>query len=481
MRSVDVYALTQKQVQRYAIAVGAGFVGGAGSISVWSIGAQPTTTYSDAGGGPQPAPICTPGNPGDTWCPGQTYNKGDTVIFSGVKYGSMKEPNVGHQPGGSPTFCDAPQDSAQHNGGGGRSVGDADGQATGGGGGYQSILGPAGAGDASGNANTPDNRIQSQVGGTRSSGVQGNLKTNGNAQGNITGNALAAAPIPQGTSAALNGNVIAGGDVNVRANENLDVDGIAGTAAGGVVAIGAAILILNIGEHVDAGVGGTVGGVTVSATDNLTADCLVISVNGGVGAGLSAALAFVDLSGKAAATSGAHGPVGAGGLSVTANGTRSATVQTVNVATGAIAVGITVARVNNSRSTEAGRSPTANTPLPTPPPAALPAPRRKRGDRQHEGWRLRRPGFGRPDGCRRVRRRAGPGPPRREPDHHVRWHRGQRQRNQLHGLRGPADRRELRLRRKRKRQRLRDPALGRGRGARRLDVVPVRHGRPRRG
>ena len=41
-------------MQTYALSLGVGFVGAAGSVSVWSVGTQPNTTYNDGAGGQQP-------------------------------------------------------------------------------------------------------------------------------------------------------------------------------------------------------------------------------------------------------------------------------------------------------------------------------------------------------------------------------------------------------------------------------------------
>ena len=304
--------------------------------------------------------------------------------------------------------------------------------------------------------------------------------------GGVASSAISTVP-SAGTTATVDGTVVAGGHVHVWATDNLAVFGIAGAAAGGIVGVGASVLVLNVKSITDAGVGpsasisaggavgvsagmaeqstgiafsgalgfvavgaqvavlndsgtqnahidggasvpqagggltvsvtanrdvhtyaigvglgagaigaavgtvnvsgdasatignvavgatGTVSGITVSAVDHITSDILVISVQGGVGLGLSAALAFVDLSGTTKASSGAHGPVGAGGLSVTADGTHTATANTVNVSSGALAVGVTIARVNNGRSTEAGLTPSSNVVFSTPSPATVKA------------------------------------------------------------------------------------------------------------
>src|SRR5258708_10405782 len=106
-------------------------------------------------------------------------------------------------------------------------------------------------------------------------------------------------------------NARAGLSVEASAHRNIQTDAIG--VALGAIAAGAAVGIVSVSGDTTATIGnvalsGTVGGVTVSATDNLTADSLVISVNGGVGAGLSAALAFAAPSGTAAPTPGPHRP-----------------------------------------------------------------------------------------------------------------------------------------------------------------------------
>jgi hypothetical protein len=153
----------------------------------------------------------------------------------------------------------------------------------------------------------------------------------------------------------------AGAGLTVATTAHRDVNAYAIGIGLGAAAAGAAVGVVNVTGDAKArienvSVGGTapLGGLTVSVTDNITSDLHVISVQGGVGIGLGAAVAFDNLQGTAKASSGAHGSVGAGGMSVTATGTHTATVSTFNVATGGLAaIGITVARVDNARSTEA--------------------------------------------------------------------------------------------------------------------------------
>jgi hypothetical protein len=77
--NVDVNALSLKSVSTYAVSIGGGFVGVAGSVSVWTIGTQSTTTYHDAPAGPHRGPwsAATAGSSD----PDVYYKKGDVVTF----------------------------------------------------------------------------------------------------------------------------------------------------------------------------------------------------------------------------------------------------------------------------------------------------------------------------------------------------------------------------------------------------------------
>src|SRR5262249_45101082 len=80
---VEVNAISNKEVQTYALSVGGGFVGVAGSVSVWSVGTQPTTTYNDGAGGPDKG----------AWISGTKYNKGDVVTdpFDNKRYAAKSD------------------------------------------------------------------------------------------------------------------------------------------------------------------------------------------------------------------------------------------------------------------------------------------------------------------------------------------------------------------------------------------------------
>ena len=76
--------------------------------------------------------------------------------------------------------------------------------------------------------------------------------------------------------------------------------------------------------NVAVGGSGAVSGISVTATDNVTSDHPRRLRATAASASASAPrMAFVDLGGTANATSGAHGSVGSGGLTVTADGTHT--------------------------------------------------------------------------------------------------------------------------------------------------------------
>ncbi|HMC02852.1 MAG TPA: hypothetical protein VKI23_01895, partial [Cellulomonadaceae bacterium] len=174
--------------------------------------------------------------------------------------------------------------------------------------------------------------------------------------------------------------VPAGGGLNVGVSAARDVNAYAIGVGLGAFAVGAAVGVVNVSGDAsatigDVHVGGTsaIGGLGVSASDHVTSDLLVIQVEGGVGAGNGAAVAIDNLGGTAKATSGAYGSVGAGGLSVTSDATHNSTIKTLNVTTGVVAVGVTVAVVKNSRSTEAGLTGTAAITFTAPGPVKIQA------------------------------------------------------------------------------------------------------------
>ncbi|GAB3043216.1 hypothetical protein GCM10027052_26710 [Parafrigoribacterium mesophilum] len=130
--------------------------------------------------------------------------------------------------------------------------------------------------------------------------------------------------------------------------------------AAGAGAVGFAVAYVSVaGDNraetasgtVAVGAAGTVGRYVAKVIDNVTVDALGISLAGGA-IGIGGVITFVDLSGTARASAAPTGSIGAGGVSVTADGSRTVTVKTLNVTVGAVALGVTVARANSSRHLE---------------------------------------------------------------------------------------------------------------------------------
>src|SRR5262249_50228092 len=156
---------------------------------------------------------------------GTTYQKNAVVTFctnnddprTCSQYTSLHDGNVGTPP--TPNGNNADWQNTP-----GTPSGEADQQATGGSGGFQSILSPMSSGGS-----RSDDRIKDQIGANNSSGVQKTLKQKGDANANITQNALGSPnPLPDGTAAAVRGtgSIIAGRDINVLAKESLSINGI---------------------------------------------------------------------------------------------------------------------------------------------------------------------------------------------------------------------------------------------------------------
>ena len=155
----------------------------------------------------------------------------------------------------------------------------------------------------------------------------------------------------------------AGGGIEVSAGADRDVSALSLTVAGGAVAVGAAIGIVNadgdtiasvgnVAMGADAG-GGTVRGLKVAADADAAVTATAYAIQAGIAA-LNGAVAVAKLEGKARAASGAHGPLGSGGLTVSAiTGDGEVIADTLIVAIGGLAAGITIASAEDAHSTEA--------------------------------------------------------------------------------------------------------------------------------
>ena len=159
----------------------------------------------------------------------------------------------------------------------------------------------------------------------------------------------------------------AGGGLTVRADSHRTMRSYNIVAAIGAIAVGASVATTSvsgdatarIGNVLVGGTGVGVSSIQVIVDETIDADNFALAVGIGLVA-VTGALAFTNLDGKASASSGAHGAVGAGGVSVTATGTHLVHTQTLNVNGGAISFGLTLALADNARSTEALVTSTGN-------------------------------------------------------------------------------------------------------------------------
>ena len=314
---VEVNGVSRKEVQTYALSIGAGAVGVAASVSVWTVGTKSSGAYHDSGGGPDRGNwSSTVANDPDS---ADYYHKGDVVTWAvsdggdGKRYAAKLEHPLGN-PGNSAQW-QGESDAYQGNE---DSITGADDVAGGGGGGYTSAFAgttssaPAPVGWSNGatydagdvvtyNDGSGTHKYQALIditGGnvgknpkqftalwanadsqfktsSRISAAQSGPQSRINAAAASVGGSVATTAISTvpsgGTTATVDGTVVANGHIHVWATDNLDVFGIAGAAAGGLGAVGAAVLVLNVKSRTDAGVGPSAslsagGQVSVSAS-----------------------------------------------------------------------------------------------------------------------------------------------------------------------------------------------------------------------
>ena len=76
---VEVYALSRKEVQTYALSAAGGFVGVALAVSIWTVGTTTTSTYHDSDAGPfRDEWSSTTANSADS---NIYYHEGDVVTY----------------------------------------------------------------------------------------------------------------------------------------------------------------------------------------------------------------------------------------------------------------------------------------------------------------------------------------------------------------------------------------------------------------
>jgi hypothetical protein len=413
---VDIYALEHQDVQTIAIAFGAGFVGASGAVSVWTVGTESTSTYNQGAGGVNPtsgsrsnqnafgsgstsgpgsADATASGQGGGymsilngtsnqstppTWTSGTGYSKNSFVTYDGHYYQAAvnnPDPNIAPDNTGAPTWGSGNPynsgDIVQYDG----SLYQANNSIA------SDTTAPS-ADDRSGGNWTAvalwtnvdgqfatNNRISSAIGnqnGSCDSSASDQSASNQLAcsqqSGSVVSSELESSAPPNGTSAEVYGNLGAGGNVNVAANGVLDLNGVSGAAAAGFVGFGAGILVLNVedatnagigvgdtGSSVSAGSGGSVN-VTVNGTDSV--DALAFDGDAGVGA-IGAAVAVVNDSSsqEAQVGDGASIPQAGAGITVKDTVNRSITTLTPQVSIGGLAAGAAVATTSVSGNDEA--------------------------------------------------------------------------------------------------------------------------------
>jgi hypothetical protein len=290
-KDVEVDASSGKQVDSVVVSAGGGLVGGAGSVSVWAIGAQFDPNYSDgdtsanalgatdtqgfadsmAGGGdPQSGYGAILGNTSQPVAfdpaaavdatsstidlgPNQPFQTGDAVV-----YHSGGGDSVGGLTDGGTYYVIATDDPNQVQLAASRQ--DAyDGRAI--------ALDPSVA--------SGDGHSLSSATAQASSGAGAEVQ--GAAPSGEVSGATGSAAVPPGTAAFIGADatVTAGGSVGVRAADDLRFDVIAGSAAAGAGGIGASIAVANLRSNTDAHIAG---GATVNA-GGAAGDDIVVSAS----------------------------------------------------------------------------------------------------------------------------------------------------------------------------------------------------------
>ncbi|MCY2932454.1 MAG: hypothetical protein NTV86_23755 [Planctomycetota bacterium] len=293
---VDVNSLSRKNVDTKALSVGGGVVGAAGSVSVWTIGTTVSGNYDDHGG-----------------------NSANAMSTSGADYSNVQ------------SFADAQA------GGGDSSNG------------YQSMLaGYSGSGDTS-----------VQRSGTYTAQAGSDIQSA--APSNLAAAAVADTTAPDGTVAYVDGSasIDAGGNVGIVAKENVGFTGLAGSAAGGGVAIGASILVASIKSNTNAYV---VTGASIAAGNDVTVEAgMTGAAAGNAYAGTVGAVALgaqvvviTDTSTQAAHIDNGANITDAGGtVSVYAHSVRNDSALAIGGSIASVAAGVAVGVVTVGGSTVA--------------------------------------------------------------------------------------------------------------------------------
>ena len=373
--NVDVHALSIKDVTTIAISVGAGFVGVAGSVSVWSVGAESGSRYADGTDGAE-----GPEGPGSkykgNWDPNRVYTEGDVVTAAdGNRYALRHGDSLSSAPTTvsgadtdplkttpliTPIWGRVDQDPLHTEKGDARD--DADKAAAGDDydngnpddhkDGFKKIIASLGKGPA---GDKTSQRIKSSTAGANAT-IAANAPAGGSIKGSIT-----STPAPAGTVARIDAGarIVAGASVNVLSREKLDFLAVVGSVSAGFVAIGASIHVVNLRSRTDASIGAN---ASVSAGGDINVDARLDERSHGIGftagggfVSFGAQVTVINDSGSQHAhiDDGVVIPKAGGRVSVTAHGTRVLQAETVSVNAGLAAVGAAIAIVNGGGFTKA--------------------------------------------------------------------------------------------------------------------------------
>ena len=154
----------------------------------------------------------------------------------------------------------------------------------------------------------------------------------------------------KGTEAAIEAGatVIAGDDIRVTANDDVDVTVTVGGVAGGFVGIGGSVAVTNIAANATAHAGGTLeAGDDINVEAQLDQDVDVVSLSGSAGfVGLGAAVVVVnDKSVTQAFISDGAEIISADKLTIKADSDQNLTGNTGQVSAGAVAIGASFVRI----------------------------------------------------------------------------------------------------------------------------------------
>ncbi|MDN3720474.1 hypothetical protein QW131_17585 [Roseibium salinum] len=188
------------------------------------------------------------------------------------------------------------------------------------------------------NANTANSRLASKLG-----DASNRLSTDSLSGADLSLMLSASVPAERGTSASIgNGDVNAGNNIIVMAEEKMTVDLVLGNAAVGLVGAGASVSVLNLSGQVRAKADGKLKAgntLTVKAMFNQDVDVTSVALQGGF-VGLGASVVVVNDTSAVRAQILDHAVIdSANTINVLANSTQDFDLTTTGVQVGAAAVG----------------------------------------------------------------------------------------------------------------------------------------------